>query len=57
MNDLIKLRDNFKEAVNILDQVIALEDKEKAGEDIKAESESLMGRLFLKMMEMQALQN
>lgn len=56
MDELIKMRDIFKEAADILDQVIALKAKEDAGEDIKAESETLMGRFYIKMIQMQELQ-
>lgn len=54
-NELIKMRDVFRESANIIDELLALEEKEKKGEDVKAELESVTGRFMYKMIEMNEL--
>lgn len=56
MNDLIKLRDVFRETADIIDELIELEDKEYTPE-AKKQYESVMGRFMIKMVELQSLQN
>lgn len=56
MDEMIRLRDLFRENADILDELIALKAKEDEGADIKKECESILGRLALKMMELQSLQ-
>lgn len=56
MDEMIKMRDVMREAADIIDEFILLEAKEDAGEDITKESESILGRFMLKMMDLQSLQ-
>lgn len=57
MKEIIKMRDTFREAADILDEFIALKVKEDNGEDITKETESILGRFVLKTMELQQMQN
>ncbi|SHH06077.1 hypothetical protein [Tepidibacter thalassicus] len=59
MNDvkeLIKMRNTFKEAVDIIDELLNLKEKENNGEDIKKELENVIGRFVIKMLELNSLQ-
>lgn len=53
--DLVKLRDTFKELADITDEIIQLEGKEETPE-LKKKMESITGRYFMKLIELQALQ-
>lgn len=55
-DDLIKMRNVFREAADIIDELFELEKREKAGEDVKKDTEAVTGRFLLKMMELQSLQ-
>ena len=55
--DLIKMRDIFKECADIIDEILALGVREAAGEDVKKESESVLGRFAYKMIEMESMQS
>jgi hypothetical protein len=55
MEDMIKMRDTFREVADILDEFIALKSKEDSGDDIEKEIESILGRFMLKMMELESL--
>ena len=55
-NELIKMRDTFREGADIIDEILALEERENKGEDIRKESEALIGRFALKMIELNAMQ-
>ena len=48
--EIKKLATNFRETADILDKLVVLAEREDAGEDIKAESESLLGQFMVKMM-------
>lgn len=56
MQELIKLRDTFREIANIIDEMLALKAREDSGEDIKQESESILGRYMIKLAELNQLQ-
>lgn len=53
--DLIKIRDCFREAADIIDEMLMLSSKEAGGEDVKKELESITGRFMFKMMELQSM--
>lgn len=53
--DLIKMRDLFRESADIIDELLTLEEREKNGEDVKKELESIGGRFMYKMIEMNEL--
>ncbi len=55
-NNLIKIRDTSRETADIIDEILALDEREDKGEDVKRESESALGRFMLKMIELQSLQ-
>lgn len=55
MKEIIKLRDKFIEIADILDEVVELEKRDEAGEDVEKEIESLMGRYLFKCIELQEL--
>lgn len=48
--EIKELATNFRETADILDKLVVLAEREDAGEDIKAESESLLGQFMIKMM-------
>jgi hypothetical protein len=50
-NELVKVRDLFRETADIIDEMLELESKEAAGEDVKKDMESVTGRFMYKMME------
>ena len=56
MEDMIKMRDAFRQTADIIDEFVALKPREDAGEDVTKESESILGRFMFKMMELQAMQ-
>jgi len=51
------MRDIFKECADIIDEILALGVREAAGEDVKKESESVLGRFAYKMIEMESMQS
>ncbi len=55
-DNLIKIRDTFRETADIIDEILELGKREGEGEDIKKESEAAFGRFMLKMIELQSLQ-
>ena len=55
MEDMIKMRDVFRQTADIIDEFIALKPREEAGEDITKESESVLGRFMVKMAQLEAL--
>lgn len=55
MDNLIKMRDLFRESAGILDELIELQEQEETPET-KQQYESALGRFMLKMMELQFLQ-
>ena len=55
METYIKMRDIFREAADIIDELAGIDDTEETPE-IKKQYESIMGRFLMKMMELQALQ-
>ena len=55
MDDMIKLRDTLRSAADIIDEFISLKSKENNGDDVSQECESVLGRFFLKMAELQAM--
>jgi hypothetical protein len=57
MKTMIKMGKVFREAADIIDELIALEPREEQGEDVEKETESVLGRFMLKMIELQQLQN
>lgn len=56
MEDMIKMRDTFRQTADIIDEFVALKPREDAGEDVTKETESILGRFMLKMAELEALQ-
>ncbi len=55
--DLIKMRNIFREAADIIDELLEVGVKEASGQDVKKESESIMGRFVIKTMELQSLES
>ncbi|ELC8344281.1 hypothetical protein JJB61_07355 [Clostridium perfringens] len=55
-NNLEILRDEFRNAADILDELLALEEKEKV-EDVSKECESIMGRFVISMAKISVLAN
>ena len=54
-NEMELLRDEFRNAANIIDELIDLEEKEKSGEDVTKECESIMGRFIMTFVKIDAL--
>lgn len=55
--NLIKMRDGFRETADIIDELIALSDRESKGEDVTRELESVVGRFMIKLMQLNELDN
>lgn len=49
-DELIELAVNFRESADILDKLVALSGREEQGEDVKEETEQLLGQFMVKMM-------
>lgn len=45
------------EVVEVLDELIVLEEKEKAGENVEADTETAMGKFVMKLLKLQSLGN
>lgn len=54
-NDLETLRDEFRNAADILDELVALGEREKRGEDVSKECEGIMGRFIMSMVKIDTL--
>lgn len=58
MDELIQLRDTFKNVVITLDEMIELCEKENKGETIdKEKQESLLGKLMFQMVKLESIKN
>ncbi len=56
--EMIKMRDTFKDLAEVLDEIIILSDKEDRGEEIdKKEYDSKLGLFTFKMLELAKLYN
>jgi hypothetical protein len=55
--DLIKMRDAFRDIANVMDELLELEVRAADGEDVEKESESVAGRLLIKMMQVESMSN
>lgn len=53
--NMIKLRDAFREMADMIDEMIELAKKQEEGQDVKKEIESVTGRYLLKAIELQGL--
>ena len=54
-NNLEMLRDEFRNAADILDELVALDEREKRGEDVSKECEGIMGRYIMAMVKIDTL--
>lgn len=54
-DDLIKLRDLFRECANIIDELIELDSRTDKGEDVTKELENVTGRFVIRMMQLNNL--
>lgn len=55
MTNMVKIRDVLRETADIIDEVLELEKKDEEGQDVEKELESVMGRCFMKFLELQKL--
>ncbi|AAL96817.1 hypothetical protein [Clostridium perfringens] len=55
--EFLRVRDIFRECADIMDKVIDLEKREEKGEDVTPETERLMGRYMMLLMELNSLTN
>lgn len=55
--EFLRVRDIFRECADIMDKVIELEKREEKGEDVTPETERLMGRYMMLLMELNSLTN
>lgn len=53
--DLIVMRDMFRESADIIDELLELDKREKNGEDVAKELESVLGRFMIKMIKISEL--
>ncbi|MDJ8959737.1 hypothetical protein PTK51_14705 [Clostridium perfringens] len=54
---LIELRDEFRNTADIIDELVALEEREKNGEDVEKECEAVMGRYLISFVKIQKIAN
>ena len=54
---LIELRDAFKNTADIIDELVALGEREKNGEDVEKECEAVMGRYLISFIKIQEIAN
>ena len=57
MEQIISMGKIFGELADICNKISTLKGKEDAGEDIAQESEALLGRFFVKLMELEQLKS
>ena len=57
MSNIVKMRDILRETADIIDEVLELEKRDEEGQDAEKELESVMGRIFMKLLEIQKLSN
>lgn len=57
MTNIVKIRDILRETADIIDEVLELEKRDEEGQDVEKELESVMGRFFMKLLEIQKLSN
>lgn len=55
--EFLRVRDIFRKCADIMDKVIELEKREEKGEDVTPETERLMGRYMMLLMELNSLTN
>lgn len=54
-DSMLKFRDCLRETADIIDEIIELEERANNGEEVEKELESVMGRYFLKLVELNSL--
>ena len=57
MSNIVKMRDILRETADIIDEVLELEKRDEEGQDVEKELESVMGRFFMKLLEIQKSSN
>lgn len=57
MENLVEMRDVFRKCADTIDEMIVLEERKKAGEDVAERLEETAGRLIIQMLKLQALNN
>ena len=55
MDDLKKTRDTFAKIVEIMDNLIALEERQNNGEDVSEEYEVEAGKLIVQMVKLEGM--
>lgn len=55
IEEIIKMRDTFQEFVNITNEVIALDERDKKGEDVTKEMTASIGRMAIIMTKLNNL--
>lgn len=54
--DLIKIRDIFRENADIIDEMLLLDERGNKGEDVKEELDGIIGRFTINMVKLSELQ-
>ncbi|MFR5594647.1 hypothetical protein ACV3RC_14420 [Clostridium perfringens] len=52
---LIEMRDTLRKSADIIDELLELEKREEAGEDVKEECEAVQGKLVMAMLKLNSI--
>lgn len=52
---LIEMRDTFRKSADIIDELLELEKREEAGEDVKEEYEAVQGKFVMVMLKLNSI--
>lgn len=52
---LIEMRDIFRKSADIIDELLELEKREEAGEDVKEECEAVQGKFVMSMLKLNSI--
>ena len=53
--ELIEMRDTFRKSADIIDELLELEKREEAGEDVKEECEAVQGKFVMVMLKLNSI--
>lgn len=56
-DSLVAFRDGLHSMADVVDELIALDEREKAGEDVSAEGESVLGKFMVQAVKLNSLKD
>lgn len=55
MDDLLKMRDLFRKAADNIDEIVAIDERQKAGESLDDQMEDAQAKFLLTLMKLQTM--